>query len=468
MSYSVYINGVDKSNYVVDIDPIPIFNSNLTKEPVCDGVTIKLVYNYAGVINEGDEVEIKWGNTPIWLGYVYKRAIEGYSLYRVLEVKHFVLKLADYSVRSPFLEAAIRDVATWTGAKTFGPSDVNVSTNRITVTSHGFATNDIVTVKSSGVLPGGLNTNYQYEVTVIDANTIELEYPITGAPGAGIVVLTSGGSGTHYITKNIDFNKFVEWDNVYMPNVSIDWLLKAMFNMIGLTLTVESPQFTFGERILNAKNMALDLNMMKVLGYPTATSTPTDDDSETIISCFNLFQRLCQIFGWSLVYYGVLGTKNYALLRRASYSSFGFNNYVVEKYERQDVFNSPDQVYGSEYFAQVVGGTSRDAYRSSTKTPLTEHNRVTALLGNYLYPYPSNLKILVRQATSPTYHISYNGGSEEYIPISSMVQSYYDTYENDYTLYEYEMKPISFVDIINHPVKEVHLNIKTNRMRVLQ
>lgn len=468
MSYSVYINGVDKSNYVVDIDPIPIFNANLTGEPVAEGITIKLVYNYAGVISEGNEVEVKWGNTPVWLGYVWKTFVEGYSVYRVIEAKNFLMKLADYSVSSLSFINAIRDVANWVGAKTFAPADVNTTTNRITVTAHGFTTNDIVTVKSSGTLPGGLNTNYQYEVTVIDANTIELEYPITGAPGNGIVDLTSQGSGTHYITKNIDFNKFVEWDNAYMPNVSIDWVLKAMFNMIGCTLTVESPQFTFGARTLDADDMALDLNMLKVLGYPTATSTPTSDDSETIISCYDLLMRLAQIFKWSLVYYGVLGTKNYSLLRKASYTPFDLNNYEIKNYRVENVYNTPDQVYGSEYFAPVVGGTSRTAYTSASKTTLTEHNLITASLGNYQYPYISNLKILVRQATAPTYHISYNGGVEEYIPISSMVQSYYDTYENDYTESEYEMKPISFVDILNHPVREVFLDTKSDTIRIKQ
>lgn len=468
MSYKLFINGVDKSNYVVDINDNPIFNSNATGEPVCEPIKIKLVYNYAGVINDGDEVEIKWGNTPIWLGYVKKKAVEGYQVYRIIEVEHYAKKLADYSVNSPEFISAIRNVADWTGAKTFLPADVNTTTNRITVTAHGFATNDIVTVKSTGTLPGGLNTNYQYEVTVIDANTIELEYPITGAPGNGIVVLTSGGSGTHYITKNIDFVKFVEWDNVYMPNVSIEWVLKAMFNMIGCELTVESPQFPFGARTLNANNMCLDLNMMKVLGYNYATSTPTSDDSETIIKVYDLFQRIVQIMGWSFVYYGVLGSKKYALLRTASYTPFDFNNYIIESYKSETIYNTPDQVYGTEVFAEIVGGTSRGAYRNAAKTALTNYNSITAALNNYNYPYPNNLKILVRQATSPTYHISYNGGNEEYIPISSMVQSYYNTYENDYSYVEYEMKPISFVDILNHPVKEVWLNLATNRMRVVQ
>ena len=468
MSYNVIINNVNKNNYVVDIDPIPIFNSNLTGEPVCDDISIKLVYNYAGVINKNDEVEIKWGNTPIWLGYVSQIVNEGYNLYKTIKAKHFLRKLENYSVRSPEFEAAIRDVANWSGAKTFSPSDVNTSTNRITINSHGFATNDIVTVKSSGVLPGGLNTNYQYEVTVIDSNTIELEYPITGAPGNGIVDLTSGGSGTHYITKNIDFNKFVEWDNVYMPNVSVEWLLKAMFNMIGCNLYVESPQIIFGARNLNLSQVALDLNMVKVLGYSSATNSPDNTDSETIISCFDLLLRLTQIFRYALVYYGVLGTKNFALLRKASYTPFDFNNYVIENYEVNNIFNAPDQVYGVEVFAPVVGGTSRGAYRTTTKTALVEHNVITAANSNYSYPYISNLKILVRQATSPTYHISYNGGNEEYIPISYMVQSYYDTYENDYSSREYEMKPISYVDILNHPVKDVYLDLKSNKMRVLQ
>lgn len=468
MSFSVYINGVDKSRYVVDIDEIPIYNHNLTGEPVCDAINLKLVYNYSGVVNENDEVEIKWNNTPIWLGYVIKKKIEGYNLYLNLQVAHYVYKLTNYSVKSNEFISAIRDVADWTGAKTFSPSDVNISTDRITITAHGFATNDIVTVKSSGTLPGGLNTNYQYEVTVIDANTIELEYPITGAPGNGIVDLTSQGSGTHYITKNIDFLKFVEWDNVYMPNVSIDWVLKAMFKMIGCTLIIEDPQFTFGARSLNASNMALDLNMLKVLGYLYATSTPTDDDSETIISCFDLFQRITQIFGWALVYYGVLGSKNYALQRKASYSHFDFNNYVVESFNNENVFNTPDIVYGTEYFAPIVGGTSRRAYTDTTKTTLEEFNKVTAALGKYEYPYISNLKILVRSATSPYYHISYNGGNEEYIPIASMVQSYYNAYENDYNLNYYDMVPISFVDILNHPVKEVWLDIKNRIIKVVQ
>jgi hypothetical protein len=472
MSYSIKINNVDKSSYVIGMSRIPMVNHNRTGEPVCEQITIKMVDQYAGVISEGDEVEIFWNGTPVWLGYVTKSETEEYNTYRNLFVQHYAYKLSNYSVRASELEEKIRDVGNWSGAKQFGYFNVNPANNRITILSHGFSSGDIVVLKSSGVLPGGLYTNYQYQVSVVDANTIELLYPPTGAPGSGIVDITSQGglNDTHYITKNVDLEKFCEWDNAYLPNVSIEWLLKAMFKMIGCELTVEDPQFSFGARTLNARNMAIDLNMMKVLGYAYATKTPTSDDWETIITVYELFQRLVQIFKWQLVYNGGGGSKSYRLMRKASYSNYDFNDYVTIKYNKTNVFNTPSQVYGVELFAPIVGGTCRNAYKSATKTNLEEHNRVTSSINNYEYPYPSNLKILVRK-TSPTYHISYDTSpipTEEYIPISSMVGSYQDTYENDYIEYEYGFANLTYLDIINHRAFEVWMDLESRTFEVKQ
>ena len=84
--------------------------------------------------------------------------------------------------------------------KFFNPSDVNTTTNRITLTSHGYVNNDQVVfgVNSGSTLSSGLTANTRYHVKVIDANTIELYSDVALTT---IIDITSTGSGTQFLFK---------------------------------------------------------------------------------------------------------------------------------------------------------------------------------------------------------------------------------------------------------------------------
>ena len=91
--------------------------------------------------------------------------------------------------------------------RTFAAGDVNTGTDRITITSHGWATNDVLqygnvggaAIELSGValpLAEGFYGAALY-ARVVDANTIEL----ASSSGGSALNLTGAGSGTHYLWK---------------------------------------------------------------------------------------------------------------------------------------------------------------------------------------------------------------------------------------------------------------------------
>lgn len=101
----------------------------------------------------------------------------------------------------PYLRYLIRGV--WTSnnvpsARTFLPSAVNTSNDRITMAAHDWVDHTKVWISSTGTLPGGLAASTDYWVQVIDANTIVL-YDSDNFSGSA-VNLTSQGTGTHTMT----------------------------------------------------------------------------------------------------------------------------------------------------------------------------------------------------------------------------------------------------------------------------
>jgi hypothetical protein len=81
------------------------------------------------------------------------------------------------------------------GTKTFAAAAVNIATNEVTVTAHGYSNDDIVTLLGSNTVPGGLVYNNSYFVQVVDANTIRFAL-LPGQLPAAAVDLTSTGTGT--------------------------------------------------------------------------------------------------------------------------------------------------------------------------------------------------------------------------------------------------------------------------------
>jgi hypothetical protein len=84
--------------------------------------------------------------------------------------------------------------------KFFATTDVNTSTDAITITAHGFAQDQIVRFTTTGSLPGGLSAGTNYYVIWIDANTIKLGTSYANSHVGNVRDITSTGSGTHTIT----------------------------------------------------------------------------------------------------------------------------------------------------------------------------------------------------------------------------------------------------------------------------
>jgi hypothetical protein len=69
----------------------------------------------------------------------------------------------------------------------------DATTNALTSTSHDLNDGDDVTLKSSGVLPGGLTTQRKYYVVNSSTNLLQLALTL----GGSAIDITSAGSGTH-------------------------------------------------------------------------------------------------------------------------------------------------------------------------------------------------------------------------------------------------------------------------------
>lgn len=80
--------------------------------------------------------------------------------------------------------------------KTFAPTDVNISTEFITLNAHGYAASQVVVFSSSGTLPGGLTANTVYYIKAPTTNTFQ----VSTTPGGSAVNLTTQGTGTHTVT----------------------------------------------------------------------------------------------------------------------------------------------------------------------------------------------------------------------------------------------------------------------------
>lgn len=85
-------------------------------------------------------------------------------------------------------------------AKTFAAAAVNTTTDRITITAHGFNTGLKGQVSNPGTLPTGITAATDYFVIVIDADTIQLASSLANAIAGTAVDITGQGSGTNTFT----------------------------------------------------------------------------------------------------------------------------------------------------------------------------------------------------------------------------------------------------------------------------
>lgn len=87
------------------------------------------------------------------------------------------------------------------GVKTFVDANVNVSTDVITITAHGFATGlKVAASNAGGTLPTGL-TATNYFVIALTANTIQLASSLANAQaGTAVNITAAAGGGTNSLT----------------------------------------------------------------------------------------------------------------------------------------------------------------------------------------------------------------------------------------------------------------------------
>ena len=79
----------------------------------------------------------------------------------------------------------------------------NSTTDILTATGHGFATNDEVYTSSTGTLPDGLSTNTRYWVIDVSENSLQL----TATRGGSAVDLIDTGSGTHSLINSWNYER---------------------------------------------------------------------------------------------------------------------------------------------------------------------------------------------------------------------------------------------------------------------
>lgn len=85
-------------------------------------------------------------------------------------------------------------------AKTFTDSNVNTSTDVITISAHGYYTGEKVAATTNGTLPAGLSAT-NYYVIVVSSSTIKLATSAANAAlGTAVDITAAAGGGTHTLT----------------------------------------------------------------------------------------------------------------------------------------------------------------------------------------------------------------------------------------------------------------------------
>lgn len=101
-------------------------------------------------------------------------------------------------------------------SKTFNGTvtGVNVTTNAITVTAHGFATGQKVLYgNGGGTAPTGLVNSTDYYVIVVDANTIKLATTLVNAIAGTVIDITAVGVGVSHTFKASGFSTTLSTSN---------------------------------------------------------------------------------------------------------------------------------------------------------------------------------------------------------------------------------------------------------------
>lgn len=137
-------------------------------------------------------------DTPFFKIQPFHYAFQGEIIIHTTDAVRFRGCSWDYGTQSALFDITDHPV----GTDTFVEANVNISTDRITLTSHNYVTGIPVRLSTDGTLPSPLSTGQIYYLIVINANTVELASSQADAfAGIGIDLTTDGSTGaTHTVT----------------------------------------------------------------------------------------------------------------------------------------------------------------------------------------------------------------------------------------------------------------------------
>lgn len=151
--------------------------------------------------------------------------------------------------------------ATTKSTTDLSPLAFNAGTDRITWTSHGLTTGDVIqfTTSSGGSLPGGLSASTNYYVILVDASTIKVATSVANALAGTAVDITSTGTGDHTATLRVV--GYVYFDDSYRQYSNIRVLQPYIPETAGAypTGVPSVPGYTFPDSIDTYEHAALFL-----------------------------------------------------------------------------------------------------------------------------------------------------------------------------------------------------------------
>lgn len=125
-----------------------------------------------------DNVDARWEQSPVTISFT----ANGGSLYYT----HLVVMIG-------------ADADAFVGTGLTASTDVDPSTDELTVTAHGLTDGDKVSISTmTGTLPAGLSANTIYYANSLTANTFSLHTATPVSP-SNLVNITSTGSGTLFV-----------------------------------------------------------------------------------------------------------------------------------------------------------------------------------------------------------------------------------------------------------------------------
>jgi hypothetical protein len=125
--------------------------------------------------------------------------------------------------------------------KEFDPGNVDIVTDKITISNHGYTTGVKGQFSTTGTLPGGIALSTDYWIIKVDNDTIRIALSLANAEAGSAEILNSNGTGTHTFTpatfsgatlklqSSIDGQNFIDLPSC---QVAITSAGTSMFNVV--------------------------------------------------------------------------------------------------------------------------------------------------------------------------------------------------------------------------------------------